>query len=36
VEKAARTMLEHRERWSPYCSVASRVLWQSRRRELTR
>ncbi len=30
-EKAAQLMLEHRERWSPYCSVASRVLWQSRR-----
>lgn len=30
-EKAAALMLDHRERWSPYCSVASRVLWQSRR-----
>jgi DNA-3-methyladenine glycosylase II len=30
-EMAAQVMLEHRERWSPYCSVASRVLWQSRR-----
>lgn len=30
-EMAAQVMLEHREQWSPYCSVASRVLWQSRR-----
>lgn len=30
-EMAAQVMAEHRERWSPYCSVASRVLWQSRR-----
>ncbi len=28
---AAEEMLERRERWSPYCSVASRVLWLSRR-----
>ena len=31
VEDAAEEMLERRERWSPYCSVASRVLWTSRR-----
>ena len=30
-EMAAQVMAEHRERWSPYCSVASRVLWTSRR-----
>lgn len=30
-EKAAEVMLAHREQWSPYCSVASRILWQSRR-----
>lgn len=30
-EMAAQVMDEHRERWSPYCSVASRVLWTSRR-----
>lgn len=28
---AAEEMLERREKWSPYCSVASRVLWLSRR-----
>lgn len=31
VDEAADEMLSRRERWSPYCSVASRVLWQSRR-----
>lgn len=30
-EEAAAVMLEHRAAWSPYCSVASRVLWLSRR-----
>jgi DNA-3-methyladenine glycosylase II len=30
-QEAADEMLARRERWSPYCSVASRVLWQSRR-----
>ena len=33
-EMAAQVMAEHRELWSPYCSVASRVLWQSRRATL--
>jgi DNA-3-methyladenine glycosylase II len=31
VESAAAVMEEHRAAWSPYCSVASRVLWLSRR-----
>jgi len=31
VHEAADEMEARRERWSPYCSVASRVLWQSRR-----
>lgn len=31
VHEAAQEMTSRRERWSPYCSVASRVLWQSRR-----
>lgn len=31
VAEAADEMLARRERWSPYCSVASRVLWLSRR-----
>jgi DNA-3-methyladenine glycosylase II len=31
VQEAADEMLSRRERWSPYCSVAARVLWQSRR-----
>ncbi|MEA3137162.1 MAG: DNA-3-methyladenine glycosylase [Thermoplasmata archaeon] len=31
VHEAADEMLARREKWSPYCSVASRVLWQSRR-----
>lgn len=31
VHEAAEEMLSRRERWSPYCSVAARVLWQSRR-----
>jgi DNA-3-methyladenine glycosylase II len=31
VGTAADEMLARRERWSPYCSVASRVLWLSRR-----
>lgn len=31
VEEAAAEMAARRERWSPYCSVASRVLWLSRR-----
>jgi len=30
-DEAADEMLARRERWSPYCSVASRVLWLSRR-----
>jgi DNA-3-methyladenine glycosylase II len=30
-QDAAEEMLERRERWSPYCSVAARVLWESRR-----
>ncbi|MEK6975187.1 MAG: DNA-3-methyladenine glycosylase 2 family protein [Candidatus Thermoplasmatota archaeon] len=30
-EMAPQVMAEHREAWSPYCSVASRILWQSRR-----
>ena len=29
--EAAQEMESRRERWSPYCSVASRVLWLSRR-----
>ena len=29
--KAAAFMQERQAAWSPYCSVASRVLWQSRR-----
>ncbi len=29
--EAAQEMLARRERWSPYCSVAARVLWNSRR-----
>ncbi|MHB1260732.1 MAG: DNA-3-methyladenine glycosylase family protein [Thermoplasmatota archaeon] len=29
--EAADEMLARREQWSPYCSVAARVLWQSRR-----
>ena len=31
VHQAAQEMESRRERWSPYCSVASRVLWTSRR-----
>ena len=31
VHEAADEMDARRERWSPYCSVAARVLWQSRR-----
>jgi DNA-3-methyladenine glycosylase II len=31
MEDTADEMLERRERWSPYCSVAARVLWLSRR-----
>jgi DNA-3-methyladenine glycosylase II len=31
VHEAADEMESRRERWSPYCSVAARVLWQSRR-----
>lgn len=31
VDQAADEMLARRERWSPYCSVAARVLWLSRR-----
>lgn len=31
VQEAADEMLSRRERWSPYCSVAARVLWLSRR-----
>lgn len=30
-EKAAQVMLQQQAKWSPYCSVAARVLWQSRR-----
>ena len=30
-KEAAEEMLSRRERWSPYCSVAARVLWNSRR-----
>jgi DNA-3-methyladenine glycosylase II len=30
-QRAADEMLARRERWSPYCSVAARVLWTSRR-----
>ena len=30
-QDAAGEMLARRGRWSPYCSVAARVLWQSRR-----
>lgn len=30
-QEAAEEMLARREAWSPYCSVAARVLWQSRR-----
>lgn len=30
-QEAAAEMLARRERWSPYCSVAARVLWNSRR-----
>lgn len=29
--KASAFMQQRQEAWSPYCSVASRVLWQSRR-----
>jgi DNA-3-methyladenine glycosylase II len=29
--RAARVMAGRREAWSPYNSVAARVLWQSRR-----
>lgn len=29
--KAAAFMRQRQQAWSPYCSVASRVLWQSRR-----
>lgn len=31
VQEAAEEMAARRGRWSPYCSVASRVLWLSRR-----
>lgn len=31
VAEAAREMEARRAAWSPYCSVASRVLWESRR-----
>lgn len=34
VEEAAAVMASRREAWSPYCSVASRVLWQSRRKAM--
>lgn len=30
-ERAAAFMLQQHPKWSPYCSVAARVLWQSRR-----
>jgi DNA-3-methyladenine glycosylase II len=36
VDEAADEMLARRERWSPYCSVAARVLWQSRRQALAK
>jgi DNA-3-methyladenine glycosylase II len=31
VKEAAEEMESRRAAWSPYCSVASRILWQSRR-----
>jgi DNA-3-methyladenine glycosylase II len=34
VEAAAALMASRREAWSPFCSVASRVLWQSRRKAM--
>jgi DNA-3-methyladenine glycosylase II len=36
VGEAAEEMLARRERWSPYCSVAARVLWLSRRAAMAR
>ena len=33
-DQAADEMLARRERWSPYCSVAARVLWLSRRKAM--
>ncbi len=33
--KSAAFMQERQAAWSPYCSVASRVLWQSRRSDKT-
>jgi DNA-3-methyladenine glycosylase II len=33
-QEAADEMLARRERWSPYCSVAARVLWASRRKAM--
>ncbi|HUR24508.1 MAG TPA: DNA-3-methyladenine glycosylase 2 family protein [Candidatus Thermoplasmatota archaeon] len=35
-QHAAEEMLARRERWSPYCSVAARVLWNSRRDATTK